>query len=317
MKKNKVFSGIQPTGEIHLGNYLGSISNWKKLQLTHDCKFMVMNYHAITSGVKHEKDMTISMIKQLISLGINPDNLTIQSLISEHTELSWILSSYCSYGELQRMTQFKDKSEEGFVSAGLFSYPILQAADILLYDTDYVPVGIDQNQHLELTRNIAKRFNSINNISILKEPEALYTDTCKLMSLADPEKKMSKSLGDKHVISVFEDAKSLSKKVKTAVTDSGDGGPGVINLFNLLKAINNEQYCELHQKFIEGSRRYGELKSVIYENLLEFTKSCNNKLEEVNDNEKEYVEKVIFNSESFKRVAGEKLRGVKDLIGII
>jgi tryptophanyl-tRNA synthetase len=311
MKKNKVFSGIQPTGDIHLGNYLGAIKNWKKLQDIHDCKFMVMNYHALTSG---ENNNTVSMVKQLISLGINPDNLAIQSLIPEHTELYWILCNYCSFGELQRMTQFKDKSEGISPSLGLFNYPILQAADILLYDTDFVPVGIDQSQHLELTRNIANRFNSKNNTSVFKEPQALYTDTSKLMSLADPTKKMSKSLGDKHVINVFENKNSLHKKIKTAVTDNGDGtGIGVTNLFNILKEFDNDKYLELS----EGPKQYGILKSAVYECLLVFTESCIEKLEEININQKQYIERVISNSESFRRIASEKLREVKDLISII
>jgi tryptophanyl-tRNA synthetase len=325
----KVFSGFQPSGNIHLGNYFGSIANCAKLQETHDCTFMVMNYHALTSSTILSKDDSWNMIKQLIALGINPNNLSIQSLVPEHTELCWILNNFCSFGELQRMTQFKDKTEisqsidkNATVSVGLFDYPVLQAADIIIHGAEYIPVGKDQEQHLELARNIAERFNRRTGKEICIVPKTLFTEIPKVMSLADPSRKMSKSLGEKHYISAFEEEKSLVKKIKTAVTDLGDDikapmSAGVTNLLEILKAFSNTSYNYHIKHYDEGLRKYGEIKTSLLNILKEFVKTNNRRLETVENDFENHKECVISNSLILRKTASEKLREIKDTIGII
>ena len=255
MTKKRVLSCIQPTGEIHIGNYFGAVKNWVDIQDRYDCVYGVVDLHAMTMPYdpKTLQDNTTQMFIDLLACGIDPAKsvLFVQSLVPQHTELTWIFNCVTSFGELSRMTQFKDKTDQleesggkkGFISAGLFTYPVLQAADILIYKANFVPVGKDQEQHLELSRNIAVRFNNQFG-EYFPEPAPLFTEVPKLMSLADPTKKMSKSLGDKHYISLFETEDSIRKKVKTAVTDTGGqpGGemsPGVANLFTIIKACGN------------------------------------------------------------------------------
>ena len=200
-----VLSCVQPTGDLHLGNYFGAVQNWVRLQDQYECRYGVVDYHSMTMPYNPAqlRENTWRMVFYLLACGIKPEHLFIQSLVPEHAELAWILSCTSSYGELTRMTQFKDKTEqlreadkEAFVSVGLFAYPVLQAADILIYHADYVPVGKDQEQHLELSRNIAQRFNHQFGREYFVHPEPLFTETPKILSPADPTKKMSKSLGN-------------------------------------------------------------------------------------------------------------------------
>ncbi len=208
-----VLSAIQPTGYMHLGNYFGAVSNWVKLQESYKCFYGVVDYHAMTMpfDIKKLRNNTWELITNLMACGVKSENLFIQSMVPEHTELAWILQCYASYGQAMRMTQFKDKStdrdtgKDDFVSVGLFTYPVLQAADILIYRADYVPIGKDQEQHLELTRDIAQRFNHLVGKEYFVMPEPLYTETPKIRSTADPSKKMSKSAGEKHYINLFAD----------------------------------------------------------------------------------------------------------------
>jgi len=218
-----VFSGIQPTGDLHLGNYLGAVRNWVKLQDQYRCVFCIVDYHALTQDYD-TKDMAkrvTDMVIDLLALGVDPDRslLFLQSMVPEHTELAWVLTNVTGFGDLERMTQFKDKSEHqpDHVNVGLFNYPVLQAADILLYRAELVPVGEDQRQHLELSRRIARSFNDRYG-SLFKEPEMLATSLPKLLGL-DGEKKMSKSLGNHIPLSVFGDDKRLTKILAKAVTD--------------------------------------------------------------------------------------------------
>jgi len=195
--KKTVLSCIQPTGEMHLGNYFGAVKNWVDLQAEYQCYYGIVDYHAITMpyNTKRLRSNTWDLIMDLVAVGIAPEHLFIQSMIPEHTELCWIFNCFCSYGQLTRMTQFKDKSQtgdtkgnDGFISAGLLDYPVLQAADILIYKADYVPVGKDQEQHLELTRDIAQRFNNSVGKEYFVLPDTLFTDTPKIRSTADPER---------------------------------------------------------------------------------------------------------------------------------
>lgn len=332
MAKKRVLSCIQPTGEIHLGNYFGAVKNWVDIQDTYDCFYGVVDLHAMTMpyDARELKKNTLRMIAELLVCGIDPEKsvLFIQSLVPQHTELSWIFNCVASYGELSRMTQFKDKSEmvesggkAKFISAGLFTYPVLQAADILIYRADFVPVGRDQVQHLELSRNIAVRFNKMFG-SFFPEPAPLLTEIPKLASLADPEKKMSKSLGDKHVISLFEEEDSIRKKVRSAVTDTGDqqGGemsPGVENLFNLIKACEKTgAYESLMADFKAGTLKYKELKDVTADALVELIAPFRERRKELLKDEQSVERLADQLSEKARVYAGETLNEVRKLTGL-
>lgn len=332
MAKKRVLSCIQPTGEIHIGNYFGAVKNWVDIQDKFECIYGVVDLHAITMPYDpgELKENTYRMAVDLMVCGLDPDKtlIFIQSLVPEHTELAWIFNCIASYGELTRMTQFKDKTEQvetggkgSFVSAGLFTYPILQAADILIYKADFVPVGRDQVQHLELSRNIAVRFNNQYE-KYFPEPHPLLTDTPKLVSLADPNKKMSKSLGDKHFIGLFEEEESIRKKVKTAVTDTGEqqGGemsPGVENLFNLIKACDRmDEYNELLKQYNSGTLKYKDLKEVTADSIVELTSGLRRKRDEFLRNRAQNERIIKILSDKARDLASRTVRDVKRLTGL-
>ena len=272
----RVFSGIQPTGSLHLGNYLGAIRNWVALQdhPDYDCIYCVVDYHAIT--IEYDPatfaDRTVEMARDLLACGLDPERsiLFAQSQVPEHTELAWIFqATSTSYGELQRMTQFKSKSgQHEFVTAGLFTYPVLQAADILLYDASRVPVGEDQVQHLELSREIGRRFN-LRFGETFPEVQPLLTQAPRILSLRDPEQKMSKSAGDGHYLSLDGSEQELRDMVKRAVTDvgpqpEGQMSPGVANLFTILKELGEEEaWAALMADYKAGALRYVALKGAV------------------------------------------------------
>ncbi len=330
----RILSAIQPTGEIHFGNYFGAVQNWVRLQDEYQCVYGVVDYHAMTMPYNPSKlrENTWDILFSLMALGVKPDNLFIQSLVPEHTELGWIFNCFCSYGELTRMTQFKDKSDQvkegdkdAFISVGLFDYPVLQAADILIYRADYVPVGKDQEQHLELARNIATRFNNTVGKEYFVLPEALYSEALKIRSLADPTKKMSKSLGDRHYISVFEEEKTLRKKIGSAVTDLGDEqsqgimSPGVENLFIMLKAAGKK---ELHEQLIglyqdpEIKLSYKDLKEAVADSLVLMTSGFIELRKELLANKKEIKNQIKESSAEIRKLAQETLKEVKELSGL-
>ena len=278
-----VLSGVQPTGEIHIGNYFGAIKNFVQLQEKYRCIYFIADYHAIT--VEHEPTLlsqrTLDLAKDFLACGIDPERsiLFVQSHIPEHTELAWILSCVTSYGDLSRMTQFKEKGErQGFVSAGLFNYPVLQAADILIYKAQKVPVGRDQVQHIELTRRIARRFNSRFG-EFFPEPEPLLTEAASIKSTNDPAKEMSKSLGPKHYIGLMEPEEVIREKIKKAVTDVGpralgaqpqQKSPGVANLFLLLKLTAPPNiYDAFEAEYAKGTLKYEKLKEAVFEHLMQ------------------------------------------------
>jgi tryptophanyl-tRNA synthetase len=274
----RVFSGIQPTGTLHIGNYFGAIRNWATLQSQHDCVYCIVDYHAITIEVDPQalRDASRSMALDLVACGIDPERsiLFVQSAVPEHAELAWILGCVTSYGDLTRMTQFKDKSaSNAFVSAGLFNYPVLQAADILLYRAVGVPVGEDQVQHLELSRRVARRFNTRFG-EYFPEPEPIVGKGARIMSLSDPTQKMSKSAGEAHYIGVMEDEASIRRKVRSAVTDTGltpgnEMSPGVANLFEILElSADDETVRELRAEFTAGTLMYSRLKDTVFEHLM-------------------------------------------------
>lgn len=331
-KRKQVLSGIQPTGHLHLGRYFGAIRNWVELQEKYDCIYSVVNYHAMTMPFvpNQLREQTWEVVFDLISVGIRPENLFIQSMVPEHAELAWIFNCVSSYGEVSRMTQFKDKSQQinekdkdAFISTGLFTYPVLQAADILIYKADLVPVGKDQDQHLELSRNIAQRFNQVVGKDYFVLPEPLYTETPKIMSTADPTKKMSASLGPKHFINVFSEPDIIRKQIKSAVTDSGDTpagqlSAGVENLFSLLDAAGGKDISrELRKDALAGTLQYGKLKEAVAEKIIGLTQSFRDKRIEVNEQKKKYMEQVSASSEIIRKQARKTITEVKDLIGLM
>ena len=332
MSKKTVLSCIQPTGEIHLGNYFGAVKNWVNIQDEYNCIYGIVDLHAITMlyDPKELRKSTRQMVIALLACGIDPQKsiLFVQSKVPEHSELCWLFSCISSYGELTRMTQFKDKSDQisgssqkNFVSAGLFTYPVLQAADILIYNAHYVPVGKDQEQHLELSRNIAVRFNNQFG-EYFNEPKPLFTDIQKLMSLADPTKKMSKSLGPKHYIGLFEEEDSIRKKVRSAVTDTGETqgdemSAGVKNLFMLIKACgNSDEYNKLMNDYKNGELRYKDLKETVAESLVQLTAPFRQKKEKL-EKDTTYIDKIIVeHSDKARELASVTINSVKQLMGL-
>ncbi|MBK8621160.1 MAG: tryptophan--tRNA ligase [Saprospiraceae bacterium] len=325
-----VLSAIQPTGYMHLGNYFGAVSNWVKLQESYKCFYGVVDYHAMTMpfDIKKLRNNTWELITNLMACGVKSENLFIQSMVPEHTELAWILQCYASYGQAMRMTQFKDKStdrdtgKDDFVSVGLFTYPVLQAADILIYRADYVPIGKDQEQHLELTRDIAQRFNHLVGKEYFVMPEPLYTETPKIRSTADPSKKMSKSAGEKHYINLFADEETLRRQIKSAVTDTGEKGDtmseGVENLFLLIKASgNSDGYQVLMDAYNSENLKYSELKQVTADSLWSMMKPIQEHKKEINEDKKRIKDQIKESSAEIRKVAQETLREVKDLVGLL
>lgn len=332
MDKKTVLSAIQPTGDIHLGNYFGAVRNWVDLQEKYKCIYGVVDYHAMTMpyDVSKLRTNTWELITNLMAVGVDAENLFIQSLVPEHTELNWIFNCFCSYGQLTRMTQFKDKSaqvsesgKEDFISVGLLDYPVLQAADILIYKADYVPVGKDQEQHLELSRDIAQRFNFQVGKEYFVLPEALFTETPKIKSTADPTRKMSKSAGEKHYISLFADADRITKQIKSAVTDTGEKNDdrmseGVENLFELLKASGGkEDYNQLMDDYNKGQLKYVALKEATAKSLVTMTGAFIERKKQLNSDKKAIKDQVRASSDKIRIIAKETLREVKDLVGLL
>lgn len=248
----RIFSGIQPSGELHIGNYLGAVRNWVQLQHQHECIYCVVDYHAITGSYEPDdlRRRTWDMVISLLAAGLDPEKCTlfIQSMVPEHTELAWIFNTVTPLGELERQTQFKDKSSrQESVLAGLLNYPVLQAADILLYRAQAVPVGEDQLQHLELSREIARRWNAKFGVDYFPEPQPLLTATRRIMGL-DGRAKMSKSLGN--TIGLLEEPDSIWEKLRPAVTDparvrrTDPGTPEVCNIYHLHQAFSDSPTVE-------------------------------------------------------------------------
>ena len=332
-EKKQVLSCIQPTGHMHYGNYFGAVKNWVELQEKYDCIYGIVDYHAITMPYNPKKlrQNTWDLVFNLLAVGIKPENLFIQSLIPEHTELGWIFNCFASYGQLTRMTQFKDKSQQskekggdGFISVGIFDYPVLQAADILIYQADYVPVGKDQEQHLELSRNIAERFNGQMKKEYFVLPEPLYTEVPKVMSTADPTRKMSKSAGEKHYINIFEENVRIKKQIRSAVTDTGTEksngkmSPGVENLYSLLKASGqSDTYEALLVDYQNGDLKYVELKDAVADALIGISTQFRERKAELLENKKEVKRAIKASSAQIRLKAQETLKAVKDLAGLM
>ena len=330
MMISRVFSGIQPTGTLHIGNYFGAVRNWATMQNDLDCIICIVDYHAITIDVDPTtlRQASLNMALDLIACGIDPEKTTlfVQSDVPEHTELAWILGCVTSIGDLSRMTQFKDKSsKQSFISSGLFTYPVLQAADILLYLADGVPVGEDQIQHLELSRRIARRFNSRFG-DFFPEPQQVVGEKgARIMSLSDPTTKMSKSAGESHYVGVMETETSIRKKVRSAVTDMGmesgdEMSPGVANLFEILDLSaeatgQTDQVEALRADFAAGTLMYSKLKDTVFEQLMEILRPIQQKraaLEASGD----IVDILQMGAGKAQTIAKETIKQVRSVAGL-
>ena len=330
MNKKTILSGIQPTGVLTLGNYLGALKNWVTLQHEYDCNFFVADLHAITIRKDPEelRRNIKSTVMQYIACGLDPElnNIFLQSHVHEHAELAWILNCNTYMGELSRMTQFKDKSQkQENVGVGLFDYPVLMAADILLYDADYIPVGEDQRQHIEITRDIAKRFNSVYKEEIFKIPEPFITKQgAKIMSLQDPTKKMSKSDQNPNgYIALLDPRDVIIKKFKKAVTDSEnvvkyrDEQPGIKNLINIYSIITGKSIEEIEKEF-DGAG-YGTFKVAVGEVVADTLDKIQEEYKKLDSKEYEPKLQEIYKrgAEVASKIAREKLNKVYDRVGFI
>lgn len=325
-EKKIVYSAIQATGIPSLGNYFGAIKNWNDMQNNYDCVFAVADLHSLTvrqDPVKFKKNAR-AMFLLLLALGLDPEKNIIyfQSHVHAHCELAWILNCFAYMGELNRMTQFKDKSKKHSdnINAGLFTYPVLMTADILLYDADLVPTGADQKQHIEICRDIAQRFNNIYG-DIFKIPEPLINKTgARIMNLQEPNKKMSKSDQD-GVVFLFEDKNIILNKIKKAVTDSdnkiyfSDEKPGISNLLNIYACAKNIDINKAEDYFID--KNYGELKKIVGEAVVELLEPIQKRYSEL-AKEKDYIDKLIKSgAERAKKIAQKKLYKIKKKIGLL
>jgi len=326
-EKKRVFSGIQPTGKIHIGNYLGAIRHWVKLQAECDCIYCVVDLHAITTpqDPARMKGKTRELAAILMAAGLDP-NITaifVQSHISAHAELAWILNCLTPVGWMQRMTQFKEKSQKQrqHVSVGLFDYPALMASDILLYETDLVPVGEDQRQHLEFTREIAQRFNAMYGPTFKLPEPSIYSVGARIMGLDDPTKKMSKSEDSRvHAIHLLDSPDDIQSIVMKATTDSlkeirfDERRPGIYNLLVLYELFSNVQRTEIEARF-EG-KGYADLKRELSEIIIEGLRPLQSRYRELTD-DPSYIESVLSEGALRIRPRAEKvLTQVKTLMGL-
>ena len=323
--RKRIFSGAQPTGHLHIGNYLGALKNWVALQNEFESFFCIVNLHAITLPQDPDalRQKTLDLARIYLAAGVDPADSVVflQSDVPEHAELTWVLSCITRMGELERMTQFKDKGKGNAERAGvgLFTYPVLMAADILLYKTDLVPVGHDQKQHLELSRDIAERFNrDFGETFVVPEPY-IPPVGARIMSLSDPAKKMSKSDEDANgSILLLDDADAITKKVKRAVTDSGteirfdESRPAITNLLTIYQLLSGKSGDECEEHF--AGKGYGQFKAEIAEVVIEFLKPFQQRFAEIDDSE---LKKVLqAGCEKARAVASPMLRSVYEKVGL-
>ncbi|MBQ9220021.1 MAG: tryptophan--tRNA ligase [Succinivibrio dextrinosolvens] len=319
MSKPIIFSGIQPSGELSVGNYIGSLRNWVKLQDDYDCIYCVVNEHAITvrQDPKELLSRSYDTLAIFLAAGIDPNKsiIFLQSHVPAHCQLSWVLNCYTQVGELNRMTQYKDKSKRyaDNVTAGLFDYPVLMAADILLYQANLVPVGDDQKQHIEITRDIATRFNNLYGDTFVL-PEGYFPKTgARVMSLQEPTKKMSKSDDNQNnVVRILEEPKSIIKKLKKAVTDSDnppvikydwENKPGVSNLLEILSACNGKSIDELVEQYKDSM--YGTFKCDVGDALVAMLEPIQTKYKEIRSDQG-YLDEVLKNGAVKARERAQK-----------
>ena len=327
MNKKIILSGIQPSGELCIGNYLGALKNWKLLQNDYDSIFLIVDMHALTvSQIPAElRQRCLKFAALYIACGIEPENsiIAIQSHIHQHAELMWLLNSITYMGELNRMTQFKDKSKNmKNINSALFSYPVLMAADILLYNADLVPVGADQKQHLELARDLAGRFNTKYS-ETFKVPEPFIPEQgARIMSLQEPNKKMSKSDENmNNIISLLDSESQVIKKINRSVTDSDNkilcknDKAGISNLVNIYASVSGRSIIELEQEY--DGKSYSDFKSDLSENIIELLKPIQIKYNEIISDKKWLEDLLISGSEKASFIARKTMSKVYRKVGFI
>lgn len=323
----RLFSGIQPSGNLHLGNYLGAIKQWLPLQDQYEAIFCVVDMHAITvpQDPAELRQKTIEIAKIYLASGIDPQKSTlfVQSHVPAHAELGWVLNTIATMGELGRMTQFKDKAQSGGVDTsgvGLFDYPVLMAADILLYDTATVPVGEDQKQHVELTRDLAERFNKrFGETFVVPEP-LIQREGARIMGLDDPTKKMSKSaVSEYNYIALSDDADTIRKKIKKAVTDSGseivyaDDKPTLKNLINIYTLLSGKKVDEVEAMYV--GKGYGDFKADLAEVVVDFLVPFQVRLAAISDDEVLAI--LRTGAEKARAIAEKKVAQVYEKVGFV
>ena len=309
--KKRIFSGAQPTGQLHIGNYLGALKNWVALQDEYESFYCIVNLHAMTLPYDpkdlHQKTLDLARIYLAAGIDTEKSVIFVQSDVAEHAELTWVLSCVARMGELERMTQFKDKAKGNSERAGvgLFTYPVLMAADILLYQTDLVPVGKDQKQHLELTRDLAERFNRDFGETFKLPDPYIPPVGANILSLQDPAKKMSKSDEDANgAIFLLDDADTITKKIKRAVTDSGTdinfdfARPAINNLLTIYQLLSGKSATECEEHF--AGKGYGQLKGELAETVVEFLRPFQARVHDYDD----------ASLNSILQAGAEKARGV-------
>ncbi len=324
--KPVILSGIQPSGRLHIGNYFGALKNFVDLQNSdkYGCYFMLADLHALTepTSAKEQSEQIKELAATYLAAGLTAKKsvLFLQSKIPAHTQLSWIFNTVTPMGELNRMTQYKDKSERMEANAGLFDYPVLMAADVMLYNPVFVPVGDDQDQHLELTRTIVRKFNGRYG-EIFSEPKALHTETPRVMSLADPLKKMSKSQPS-GCLFLDDEPEVVKKKIMSAVTDSGSevkfdetGKPGISNLLRIATAITGKTIAALEAEFV--GKNYGQFKTYVAEVTAEYLAPIRTKKAELMKNPAKVLKIFDAGSKKANKIAQAKLKEVYQKIGLI
>lgn len=324
-KRPVVFSGIQPSGTLHIGNYLGALKQWIPLQKNHQCYFCIVDLHAITVKY-HPVEMQgriFSAALDYLAAGLDPKQATIfvQSHVPEHAELAWLLNTITPVAELERMTQYKEKTDRSGTLAGLLDYPVLMAADILMYKTSLVPVGEDQVQHVELARLIARKYNQRFG-PLFVEPKAHLTEEKRIMSLSDPSKKMSKSLGPKHYIALTDSPEVIHEKVNKAVTDVGGSdsdamSPGAQNLFVLLHAFAPERMTRFEKAYQDKTIRYSEMKQVLADAIIEKLKPFQAKRAKLEKDHKAIWRILESGAKKARPIAQATLKEVKEKMGLV
>lgn len=327
----RVLSGIQPTHDsFHLGNYLGAVRQWVSLQESHDAFYCVVDLHAITVDYEpvdlHRR--TLLSVAQLVAAGLEPDRCTlfVQSQVPEHAQLAWVMSCITGFGEASRMTQFKDKSQKGGLdraTVGLFTYPILQAADILLYQADEVPVGEDQRQHIELTRDLGQRFNTRFGETFTIPKAHIVKSTAKITDLQEPTAKMSKSASSAAgIIELLDESTVTLKKIKSAVTDTGrevrfdeSEKPGISNLLTIYSALTGETIPQIESKYVD--KGYGDFKKDVADVVIGFVEPFKKRTDEIMSDKGELERILKVGAEKAGHVAQDTLQRVYDAVGFI
>jgi len=324
--KKRIFSGIQPTGSTHIGNYLGAIKNWVKLQNDYDCVWCIVDLHALTNPDANNnlQEKIFDLATTYLAAGLDPKKaiIFIQSHVPEHTELTWLLNTVTPIAELERMTQFKEKSKQfkESINMGLFDYPVLMAADILIYKTNYVPVGEDQKQHVELARTISRKFNNKFGKTFTVPECLIQKNTARIMSLTDPTQKMAKSVP--HSFLTLNDSSAIIKdKIKKAVTDSGKEieyspkKPAIANLMSIYSAFSNLSFSEIEKKF--NGKGYGNFKNDLAELIIKELKPFQTRKKELEKNPAQ-IKKILDNgAKQARKIAQKNLLEIKKKMNLL